>query len=223
VLPQFVAFSQWGNTIFGIMSRLSKDSGDPEVRASFTKTMSGDYDHATGSPYTPLELFVMELFRTISPNSGSISAVEDARRSAYGESPFAALGSRFERHTYIATPHTSTSFDPRHWTNPQQFDPDRYNIYRRAPRSTKPNANRSVLPVPLRHYHIQCRRRAKAGLTNSGFGTVFGVADGKPLPVCDYAGLRRSASAIGAAREAAYDPSVRGLFAQGVERKDRVR
>lgn len=29
----------------------------------------------------------------------------------------------------------------------------------------------------------------KAGLTNSGFGTVFGVADGKPLPVCDYAGF----------------------------------
>jgi cytochrome P450 len=24
---------------------------------------------------------------------------------------------------------------------------------------------------------------------NSGFGTVFGVADGKPLPVCDYAGF----------------------------------
>jgi hypothetical protein len=29
----------------------------------------------------------------------------------------------------------------------------------------------------------------KASLTNSGFGTVFGVADGKPLPVCDYAGF----------------------------------
>ena len=29
----------------------------------------------------------------------------------------------------------------------------------------------------------------KAGLTNSGFGTVFGVVDGKPLPVCDYAGF----------------------------------
>ena len=29
----------------------------------------------------------------------------------------------------------------------------------------------------------------KASLTNSGFGTVFGVADGKPLPVVDYAGF----------------------------------
>jgi hypothetical protein len=29
----------------------------------------------------------------------------------------------------------------------------------------------------------------KVGLTNSGFGTVFGVSDGKPMPVCDYAGF----------------------------------
>ena len=39
-----------------------------------------------------------------------------------------------------------------------------------------------------------------AGLRNGGFGTVFGIADGRPLPVCDYAGfLRPSASATGAA------------------------
>jgi cytochrome P450 len=28
----------------------------------------------------------------------------------------------------------------------------------------------------------------KAEITNSAFGTVFGVVDGKPLPVCEYAG-----------------------------------
>ncbi len=33
------------------------------------------------------------------------------------------------------------------------------------------------------------RDGCKAGLANSGFGTVFGVVDGKPLPVCDYAGF----------------------------------
>ena len=81
----FVALSQWGNTIFGIMSRLSQDGGDADVRASFEKTMSGDYDNANGGPYTPLELFVMELFRTISPNGGSISAIEDARRANAGD------------------------------------------------------------------------------------------------------------------------------------------
>ena len=36
------------------------------------------------------------------------------------------------------------------------------------------------------------RRRGRlpwVGLSNSGFGTVFGVVDGKPQPVCDYAGF----------------------------------
>jgi hypothetical protein len=29
----------------------------------------------------------------------------------------------------------------------------------------------------------------RTGITNSGFGTVFAVSDGKPAPVCDYAGF----------------------------------
>ena len=29
----------------------------------------------------------------------------------------------------------------------------------------------------------------KVGVTNSGSGTVFGVVDGEPKPVCDYAGF----------------------------------
>ena len=29
----------------------------------------------------------------------------------------------------------------------------------------------------------------KVGITNSGFGTVFRVAEGKPKPVCDYGGF----------------------------------
>ena len=123
----FVAFSQWGNTIFGIMSRLSENGGNAEVKDAFHKTMSGDFDNANGEPYTPLELFVMELFRTISPNGGSISAIQDARESTmYGESPHARFGLPFERNSYISTPHTSTSFSPVHWKNPEQFDPERY-------------------------------------------------------------------------------------------------
>jgi hypothetical protein len=123
--------------------------------------MSGNFDQASGSPYTPLELLVMELFRTISPNSGSISAVEDARQSAYGESPFAALGSRFQRHGYIATPHTSTSFDPRLWSNPQQFDPDRYKL----------------VPTSDQIDEAKCKQ---IGLARCPFDiTTFNVADGR--------------------------------------------
>ena len=40
----------------------------------------------------------------------------------------------YERHNFMITPDTSTSFDPRHWKNPQQFDPERY---RSVPTSTQ--------------------------------------------------------------------------------------
>ena len=54
IIPaNFVAFSQRGNTIFGIMSRLSKNGGDTEVREAFHKTMTADYDNASGEAYTP--------------------------------------------------------------------------------------------------------------------------------------------------------------------------
>ena len=126
----FVALSQWGNTIFGIMSRLSQDGGDPDVRASFERTMGGDHDTANGGPYAA-RAFVMELFRTISPNGGSISAIEDARQVAnasdkYGDGGALQARATPERHSYVNTPHTATSYDPRHWRDPQRFDPERY-------------------------------------------------------------------------------------------------
>ena len=190
VFHNFVALSQWGNTIFGIMSRLSKSGGDADVRASFTKTMSGDYDHANGKPFTPLEMLVMELFRTISPNGGSLSAMKDARQSAYGESPHEMLDARFVRHGYISTPHTATSFDPVHWQNPQQFDPARYQTTPTSDQIDEAKCQQIGLarcPFDITTFNVADGR--KAALTNSGFGTVFGVVDGKPLPVCDYAGF----------------------------------
>jgi cytochrome P450 len=186
----FVALSQWGNTIFGIMSRLSQDGGDPAVRASFEKTMSGDYDNAKGGPYTPLELFVMELFRVISPNGGSISAIKDARTSAYGASPFARFGVPFERHSFISTPHTSTSLDPKHWTDPLKFDPERYLGVPTSAQVDEAKARQigfARCPFDQASFNVSDGRTA--ALTNSAFGTVFGVVDGKPLPVCDYAGF----------------------------------
>jgi hypothetical protein len=192
----FVALSQWGNTIFGIMSRLNRDGGDPAVRASFEETMSGDYDNANGAPYTPLELFVMELFRTISPNGASISAIEDVRAlnasDKYGDvvSPYEEFERPYERHSYMLTPHTATSFDPRHWRDPQQFDPERY---RDVPTSDQIDEAKcrqigfARCPFDLTTFEVSDGR--KAGLDNSGFGTVFGTVDGKPLPVCDYAGF----------------------------------
>ncbi len=187
----FVAFSQWGNSIFGIMSRLSENSGDAEIRAAFQKTMAGDYDNANGAPYTPLELFVMELFRVISPNGGSLSRIEDAHEATFfGGSPHTQLGLTFARGNYISTPHTSTSLSPVHWKNPEQFDPERYLS---VPTSAEIDEERTkkigLAKCPFDITTLQVQDGRKVGLTNSGFGTVFGVADGKPMPVCDYAGF----------------------------------
>ena len=186
----FVALSQWGNTIFGIMSRLAEDGGDPAVRASFQKTMSGNFDNASGAPFTPLELFVMELFRVISPNGGSISAIHDARTSAYGASPQQRFGLPLERHSYISTPHTSTSLDPVHWKDPNGFEPQRY---LQVPTSAQINDDKcrqiglARCPFDITNFEVKDGR--KANITNSGFGTVFGVVDGTSHPVCDYAGF----------------------------------
>jgi hypothetical protein len=186
----FVALSQWGNTMFGITQRLTSDGGNPEVRTAFTKAMSAPSTPVGNTPYAPLELFVMELFRTISPNGGSISAVTDARRSQYGESPYTKLRAQFQRHLYAATPHTETSMDPRHWLNPKSFDPDRY---KSVPTSDQiDEAKCKQIGFPRCPFDITTHKVAdgrNVGMTNSGFGTVFGTADGKPMPVCDYAGF----------------------------------
>lgn len=186
----FVALGQWGRTIYEIMLRLRKDGGDPEVQASFVKTMTSGYDQPSNTPYTPLELFVMELFRTIASNAGSISTIEDSRRSVYGGSPFQMLGFPYERHSYIVTPHPASSFDPRHWRNPSAFDPERY---KRVPTSDQIDDAKceqiglAKCPFDVTSFAVADGR--KASIRNSGFGTVFGVVDDRPLPVCDYAGF----------------------------------
>jgi hypothetical protein len=187
----FVALSQWGNTIFGIMSRLSEDGGDPGMRGSFQKTMNGNPDNANGAPYTPLELFVMEAFRVISPNGGSISSIHDTRTASfYGASPQLQIRSPLERHGYILTPHTSTSFDPVHWKDPQAFDPQRYLAVPTSAQIDESKCQQMGLarcPFEVTSFDVKDGR--KAALTNSGFGTVFGVVNGKSYPVCDYAGF----------------------------------
>jgi hypothetical protein len=186
----FVALSQWGNTIFGIMSRLSENAGDAAVRAAFQKTMSGDYDNAKGAPYTPLQLFAMELFRTIMPNSGSISAIQGSRASFYGASPQESFNVRLEWHSYISTPHATTSMDPIQWKDPQAFDPERYLKVPTSAEITEEHCQKIGLarcPFEITNFSVKDGR--KVDITNSGFGTVFGVADGVSHPVCDHAGF----------------------------------
>ena len=186
----FVALSQWGATIYGIMGRLDEATGDADMRTWFAKTMSGDYDDAKGTPYTPLELYVMEVLRSISSNPGSISTLSDTRESIYGPSPFQLLGLPYEKHGYVTTPHPITSKSPIQWKDPLTFDPERY---RTVPTSAEVDEAKcqelGLAKCPFDHTTFDVADGRRASLHNSGFGTVFGVVDGKPLPVCDHAGF----------------------------------
>ena len=83
-IHDFFAFSQWGTTIYNIMLKLSMSSGDPATKAWFKKTMESNFDEKDGTPFTPLERFVMELLRVIAPNRGSLSRIGEIGTSRHG-------------------------------------------------------------------------------------------------------------------------------------------
>src|SRR6476659_8099177 len=140
--------------------------------------MQGSFDDAGGNAFTPLERFVMELFRTISPNGGSISALAENRPPP------------FDRHGYIVSSHTSTSLDPVHWAKPEAFDPDRYNSVPTSHEINDEACDRiGFAKCPFDSTSFDVADGRKATIHNSGFGTAYGIVDGKPLPVCDYAGF----------------------------------
>jgi cytochrome P450 len=134
-------------------------------------------DKADGGAFTQLDRFVMELFRTISPNGGSLSSL--TRRHQL-------LGSQFSS---ILTPHLQTSMDPRHWRNPEEFDPDRYKA---APTSVDNDEAKceevGLARCPFSQTSFAVKDGRKVEMTNSAFGAVYSVIDGTAHPVCDTAG-----------------------------------
>jgi hypothetical protein len=101
----FLAFSQWGNTLYNIMKDLDAVTGEPSVRSWFEKTMTSGPDEMDNPPFTPLDRFVMELFRTISPNGGSVSSLGAIAQF---------FGAGYTGFSTIITPHPETSTAPHH-------------------------------------------------------------------------------------------------------------
>ena len=160
------------------MLKLSGDAGDPEVRAAFAKTMEGGFDQASKpAAFPPLESFVMELFRTISPNGGSISAIEEtqchlpaarlhgdaAHQYEHGPAPLGAPG----KIRSDAIPGVPTSHD--------------------VDEARAKQIGFAKCPFARERFEVKDGR--KASLNNSAFGTVYGMSGDKAMPVCDYAGF----------------------------------
>ena len=167
-----------------------------------------------GGAFTPLDRFVMELFRTISPNGGSISALEETRTPP------------FERHGYVVSPHYATSLDPRHWKDPERFDPDRYNDRADQPpdRRGQVRADRlRQVPVRAHAFEVKDGRKAVAAQQRASAPSTASSTASR----CRCATMpasRRSASAIAAAR-ASSSPSrsSRTSCARCGSEQDRVR
>ena len=96
----------------------------------------------------------------------------------------------YERHGYVATPHETTSFDPVQWKDPEAFNPDRYNT---VPTSHEIDGAKcdqmGFARCPFEQTSFDVKDGRNASIHNSGFGTTYGIVDGKALPVCDHAGF----------------------------------
>jgi len=171
----FVALSQWGHTIYRVMEALIDDD---VVKSSFDALKAqpncGD-TLGDGDTFTPLDRFVMDIFRTRSPNGGSLSSQSAGAKAA------PTFGVILTTHL-----HKEISEDEIHWSDPGVFNPDRYID---APTSDKideklcgDNSNFNECPFP--HQDFRTKDGTDTVITNNGFGTVYS----KDKPVCDTAG-----------------------------------
>jgi cytochrome P450 len=173
----FLAFSQWGNTLYNIIARLQSVGGDPVVRAWFERTMQGAPDQPDGSAFTPLDRFVMELMRTISPNAASVSTL--AVRQHF-------LGTGYST---ILTPHPASSRNPSQWNNPDEFDPDRYTTATTSDQNDEAQCKAIGLArCPFSPTSVPVKDGRDVEVRNSAFGAVYSTVNGEVHPVLDVAG-----------------------------------
>lgn len=172
----FLAFSQWGNTLYRVMGTLAEDGGDEAVRTAYRATMSGDPEARGENGLSALDRLVMELFRMISPNSGSLSTTAETQQGITGMS-------------FIIHPHPEASRAHRHWEHPDAFDPDRYQTSVTADEVDEGRCQAiGFSRCPFSGASLRAQDGRNVEMPSSGFGTVHAIVDGQPAPLVDEAG-----------------------------------
>jgi cytochrome P450 len=170
----FLAFSQFAQMTYRIMEVFQQEGS--EEREWLRRTMEGDPDAVEEGGFSPLDRYVMELFRTISPNGGSLSTLAEQEEGVTGTD-------------FVLHPHPASNRAPRHWTNPDAFDPDRYRDVVTASDVDDGRCEEMGLArCPFGAAPFEVRDPRPVVLPSSGFGTVHAVIDGTPAPLADTAG-----------------------------------
>jgi hypothetical protein len=176
----FLAFSQWGTMLYKVMTCLEATHGDPTVRSWFEKTMQSGPDETDNAAFSRLDRFVMELFRTISPNRGSASVLPVQEH---------AFSAGYIGPGTMITPHAETSRDPLHWKNPNDFDPDRYKQASTSEQNDETRCEQvGLAQCPFSKEVFRVKDGRQASITNSAFGAVYARVGDQIYPVCDDAG-----------------------------------
>ena len=163
--------------VYNVAAKLEPSHGDPSIRTWFERTIKNVPDKVDHNGFTPLDRLVMELFRVICPNDGSFSILQRNR---------ALLGSAYGG---VKTPHLPANMSPLHWQNPAEFDPDRYKTAPTTVDNDEAKAKKVGLTrCPFSRESFAFKDGRKGEMTNSAFGAVYAVVDGKHQPLVDTAG-----------------------------------
>ena len=200
----FLALSQWGNTIYNIINLLRDDFCPDEynyelsvkVKNHFEELMAGDYDAPSSecSPFSKLDTFTMELFRVIMPNPSSFSSVE--------------LGGNYStKHVNVLNFHIHHSIgnSPLHWPDAEQkviekdgkefkvwiapFDPTRYDSVPDSSKVDEAGLKSAAALAACPFEHSQLETTDGRIIENNIYGTTSSRnTDGDVCPVVETAG-----------------------------------